>query len=234
MDRLSGEGLCFAYPGKIILEKTNIYVKSGDVTGLLGSNGAGKTTFFDLLCGLRVVQSGRLKLNCISQLYLSQTLSVSPVLQMKDVFRMLVALNASRDIRLDQVLMRLDAWAPGLVERYINLWEKKCGVCSYGETRWFFTSSLLAMSADFVVLDEPTAGVDPECRFYMWQCMQAAANEGAAVLVSSHNVEEIVQNTDAFYMLAKRKFKRFASRDEYLQYYKASSLDEAFIQASKY
>lgn len=233
MDRLSGEGLCFAYPGKPILENANVYVRSGDVTGLLGSNGAGKTTFFDLLCGLRSVQSGSLKSNCRSQLYLSQTLSVSPILQMKDIFRMLAALTVSRQVRLDQVLVKLDAWSPGLVERYVNLWEKKCGVCSYGETRWFFTSSLLAMSADLVVLDEPTAGVDPECRYYMWQCIRAAADEGAAVLVSSHNVEEVVRNADTFYMLAKRKFKRFTSRDEYLQHYKAQSLDEAFIQADK-
>jgi ABC-2 type transport system ATP-binding protein len=73
----------------------------------------------------------------------------------------------------------------------------------------FHRLSLLSANADFVILDEPTAGVDPEFRHYIWKCPEGAAAEGVAVLVSSHNVDEIVVHCDNFYMLSQQRFNHF-------------------------
>jgi ABC-2 type transport system ATP-binding protein len=232
MSGLKATSICFGYPGKVILNEASIDVLPGCITGLLGPNGSGKTTFFDIVCGLKTPNTGQL-VNCFSrQLYLSQTIMMPPVLRMFDIFKMTTLLCSPVDISQAQALQKLAVWSPEIIERYKELWNKKSSVCSYGEKRWFFTLSLLAVNADLVILDEPTAGVDPEFRHYIWKCLRGAANEGVAILVSSHNIEEVASKCDNFYMISGRQFVPFSSGKEFMQSYGASTLDEAFIHAA--
>jgi ABC-2 type transport system ATP-binding protein len=155
-----------------------------------------------------------------------------PALRMFDIFKMIALLASNKNVTLHQVLTKLSVWCPGITERYEKIWNKKSSLCSYGEKRWFFTLTLLSLDADFIVLDEPTAGVDPEFRHYIWQCLRGASNEGAAILVSSHNIEEVVNNCDKFYMITKHNFLKFEDGRGFTDYYNASSLDEAFIHSA--
>jgi len=232
MGVIQARSLCFGYSDKTIFSDASINVVSGSITGLLGPNGSGKTTFFDIVCGLKRVRSGQLFNNSVKQLYLSQTIVTPPVLRMFDIFKMTTLLCSPIRISQEQALKKLAVWSPGIVERYKEIWKKKSSVCSYGEKRWFFTLSLLAVGADLVILDEPTAGVDPEFRHYIWKCLRGAAAEGTAVLVSSHNTEEIASNCDNFYMISMRQFLPFSSGKEFMDSYGANTLDEAFIRAA--
>jgi ABC-2 type transport system ATP-binding protein len=232
MSILETKSLCFGYSDKVLFNDASIQVVPGSITGLLGPNGSGKTTFFDIVCGLKKVKEGQVFNRFASQVYLSQTIMTPPVLRMSDIFRMTTLLCSSTRTSQEQALKKLTAWSPEIVQRYKEIWSKKSSVCSYGEKRWFFTLSLLAIEADLVILDEPTAGVDPEFRHYIWKCLRGAANEGAAILVSSHNVEEVVGNCDIFYMISQQQFKPFSSGGEFVRRYDASSLDEAFIRAA--
>ncbi|KPH00260.1 ABC transporter [Pseudomonas sp. RIT-PI-q] len=232
MKVLTAKHLCFGYSQKELFNDVSIHVTQGSITGLLGPNGSGKTTFFDILCGLKNVDKGALHNNFSSQLYLSQTVMTPPVLRMFDIFRMTTLLCSPTHISQEQALKKLSTWSPEIVARYKEIWGKKSSVCSYGEKRWFFTLSLLAVEAELVILDEPTAGVDPEFRHYIWQCLRGAASEGTAVLVSSHNIEEISNNCDSFYMISQQQFKPFSSGKEFMERYGANTLDEAFIRAA--
>ena len=232
MSMLSAKSICFEYSGKIIFDNASIHVSEGSITGLLGPNGSGKTTFFDIICGLRKAKNGILLNNFSNQLYLSQTVLTPPALRMFDVFKMTTLLCSSSHISQEQVLKKLSTWSPEIVERYKEIWTKKSSVCSYGEKRWFFTLSLLAVEADLVILDEPTAGVDPEFRHYIWKCLRGAASEGAAILVSSHSIEEVANNCGNFYMISQQKFKPFDSGKEFMHCYGSNTLDEAFIRAA--
>ena len=232
MSMLSAKSICFEYSGKIIFDNASIHVTEGSITGLLGPNGSGKTTFFDIICGLRKAKNGILLNNFSNQLYLSQTVLTPPALRMFDVFKMTTLLCSSSHISQEQVLKKLSTWSPEIVERYKEIWTKKSSVCSYGEKRWFFTLSLLAVEADLVILDEPTAGVDPEFRHYIWKCLRGAASEGAAILVSSHSIEEVANNCGNFYMISQQKFKPFDSGKEFMHCYGSNTLDEAFIRAA--
>ena len=232
MSMLSAKYICFEYSGKIIFDNASIHVSEGSITGLLGPNGSGKTTFFDIICGLRKAKNGILLNNFSNQLYLSQTVLTPPALRMFDVFKMTTLLCSSSHISQEQALKKLSTWSPEIVERYKEIWTKKSSVCSYGEKRWFFTLSLLAVEADLVILDEPTAGVDPEFRHYIWKCLRGAASEGAAILVSSHSIEEVANNCGNFYMISQQKFKPFDSGKEFMHCYGSNTLDEAFIRAA--
>lgn len=211
MSALKAKSLSFGYSEKTIFNDASIQVAPGSITGLVGPNGSGKTTFFDIICGLRKANKGEVCNEFCSQLYLSQTVMTPPVLRMFDVFKMTTLLCSSTNITQEQALKKLSTWSPEIVERYKEIWKKKSAVCSYGEKRWFFTLSLLAVEADLVILDEPTAGVDPEFRYYIWQCLRGAAKEGTAILVSSHNIEEVANNCDSFYMISQQQFKPFNS-----------------------
>ncbi|MFW0756892.1 ATP-binding cassette domain-containing protein [Pseudomonas sp. H11T01] len=231
MKSFRAERIDFAYGDKALLTKASLKIPQGSIVGILGPNGSGKTTFFDIACELKSVKSGAIHNDFTKFLYLSQIITTPPALRMWDIFKMVTALSSDEHMSQPQALDKLSLWSPGIVDRYKDIWNKKSSLCSYGETRWFFTLSLLAISAEFVILDEPTAGVDPEFRHYIWQCLHGAAREGTAILVSSHNVDEVVNNCDYFYMISQQRFNYFDSGSEFMRRYGANTLDDAFIRA---
>ncbi|TFY86798.1 ATP-binding cassette domain-containing protein [Pseudomonas kairouanensis] len=220
------------YAHHTLFKSASLKVEAGSISGLLGPNGSGKTTFFDVVCGLKKMHSGDIHNAFSKLLYLSQIISTPPVFRMYDIFKMIMIFCADTQVAQAHALEKIEKWSPGIAERYCEIWNKKSSLCSYGEKRWFFTLSLLSANADLVILDEPTAGVDPEFRYHIWRCLEGAAAEGVAVLVSSHNVDEIVAHCDDFYMISQQRFNRFTDAQGFMNAYGASSLDEAFIQAA--
>ncbi|NWD79284.1 AAA family ATPase [Pseudomonas reactans] len=232
MKKLIVSSLGVSYPGHVLFSNASLTVAAGSISGLLGPNGSGKTTFFDVLCGLKKIEGGEVSSSFSKLLYLSQIISTPPVFRMFDIFKMSMLFCSDTKVTQQHALDKIEKWSPGIAERYCEIWNKKSALCSYGEKRWFFTLSLLCANADLVILDEPTAGVDPEFRYHIWRCLEGAAAEGVAVLVSSHNVDEIVAHCDDFYMLSQRRFNRFTDAQGFMHAYDAQSLDEAFIHAA--
>lgn len=232
MSSLTVTNLSFSHINKPIFVNASIAVNSGSIIGLLGPNGSGKTTFFDILCGLTNIKKTAISSTFKNQVYLSQFLSTPHSLRMFDIFKMTTLLCSSETLSQKKALEKLQAWSPEIIERYTEIWNKKSSICSYGEKRWFFTLTLLALNTELVILDEPSAGVDAEFRHYIWKCLRGAARDGMAILVSSHNIEEIAAHCDRFYMISNRTFKPFQSGEEFKRHYNATSLDEAFICAS--
>lgn len=232
MKRLVVDSLDVRYARHSVFSGASLTVRAGSISGLLGPNGSGKTTFFDVICGLKKKDAGEVSNSFSKYLYLSQVVTTPPVLRMFDIFKMMMLFCSDAPITKKHALEKIDLWSPGIAERYCDIWYKKSSLCSYGEKRWFFTLSLLCAEADLVILDEPTAGVDPEFRYHIWRCLEGAAAQGVAVLVSSHNVEEIVTHCDDFYMLSQQRFNRFTDAEGFMGAYGAKGLDEAFIHAA--
>ncbi|MFJ4445658.1 ATP-binding cassette domain-containing protein [Pseudomonas sp. NPDC089422] len=223
--------LTFSYPARPLFESINLHVARGEAVGLLGMNGAGKTTLFDLICKLKAPQEGGIVNQAQQQAYLTQVLTPPPLLRMHEVGKLIRLFNARAFTRADEALTRLARWSAPLAKRYADIGQKRAATCSYGEVRSYFTLTLLLMECDLIILDEPTAGVDPEFRHFIWLGIQHACREGAAVLVSSHYTEEIAQHCHRFYMLANRRVTAFESAQQFLSHYDAHSLDDAFIKA---
>ena len=232
MKRLIVNSLDVRYASHILLHRATLTIEAGSISGLLGPNGSGKTTFFDVICGLKKIAGGEINNSFPKLLYLSQIINTPPVFRMFDIFKMTMLFCSETKVTQAHALEKIEKWSPGIAQRYCEIWNKKSSLCSYGEKRWFFTLSLLCANADLVILDEPTAGVDPEFRYHIWRCLEGAAADGVAVLVSSHNVDEIVTHCDDFYMLSQRRFNRFNDAQGFMSAYDAKSLDEAFILAA--
>lgn len=231
MRRFSAECIDFSYEDNAIFRQASLQVLEGSVVGILGSKGSGKTTFFDIVCELKKIKSGYIKNDFSNFAYLPQTIKTPDSLSMRDIFKMISILSSDEHITQSQALEKLSHWSPFIATRYKETSNKKSSSCSHGEIRWFFTLSLLSTSNGFVILDEPTAGVDPEFRHYIWQCLHGAAKEGAAILVSSQNADEVINNCSYFYMISQQRFNRFSSGSEFTRRYGAKTVDDAFIRA---
>jgi ABC-2 type transport system ATP-binding protein len=232
MRSLSIANLNIEFPGKILFHEASFTIQPGSITGILGPNGSGKTTLFDVLCEVSFTKNKKTHNTFQSQLYLSQIITTPPVLRMHEIFKMTTILSSDKNLTQHSALTKISKWCPELTDRYKEIWKKKSAVCSYGEKRWFFTLSLLAMEPELLILDEPTAGIDPEFRHYTWQCLTRAAREGTAIVVSSHSIEEVTAHCDFFYMISQYKLKKFHSGEEFTSAYSANTLDEAFIKAA--
>jgi len=232
MHSLNVNNLTFSHSKDPLFINASMNINPGNIVGLLGPNGSGKTTFFDIICGIQDRKNAEIINTFKNQVYLSQTITTPHTLRMFDIFNITTLLCSPEKNLQRQSLAKLYAWSPEIVDRYKRIWNKRSSTCSYGEKRWFFTLALLTLSSDFIILDEPTAGVDPEFRHYIWKCLHGAAKEGVAVLVSSHNTEEIVYNCDRFYMISNHSFKQFIHSEEFIEHYGAKNLDDAFIRAS--
>ncbi len=89
---------------------------------------------------------------------------------------------------------------------------------------------MLAMDASVYLLDEPTAGVDLEFRYFMFTTLKRLAAQKKSVLFATHIVQEIEQHADYFYLLHDGKARRFESAGEFISLAKASTMEEAFVR----
>jgi ABC-2 type transport system ATP-binding protein len=162
----------------------DLRVDPGEIVGLLGANGAGKTTLIRLLLGLLATSSGevalfgeppsrgtRRRIGYVPQgLGLYDDLTVSENLEFS---------AAVFGIRTAEAPGPLRSYAAALV-----------GGLSLGVQRRVAFAQALAHQPDLLILDEPTSGVDPLGRARLWDTIREAADRGAGVLVTTHNMEE--------------------------------------------
>lgn len=231
MNIIEAENLSFRYR-QPIFTGANFSIARNSVTGIIGSNGAGKTTLFDLLCRIKKPTTGKLDIHTSHPAYLSQTVSTSPALRLGDLFTMISALGLEKPINMVSAAATLSQWNISLAQRFQALSYRRPAQCSYGEIRYYFALALLVSPNDLVLLDEPTAGVDPEHRYYIWQAILSAKKEGKTVIVSSHNLQEIAQHTDIFWFINNQEVVPFQSAETFLARYGGNNMDEAFIRAT--
>ena len=188
------EGLTKSFGGRTVVQNLSMQVKRGTIYGFLGPNGSGKTTTIRMLCGLLTPDSGagtclgydirrdadkiKLRVGYMTQRFsLYQDLSVRENLEF--VARLYGLPNAKRAAR--DMIGRL-----GLNGRE----EQLAGELSGGWKQRLALGACTLPSPQLLLLDEPTAGVDPKARRDFWNEIHALAAEGLTVLVSTHYMDE--------------------------------------------
>ena len=187
-------GLTKAFGGRTVVDHLDLQVSRGEVCGFLGPNGSGKTTTIRMLCGLLEVDGGegtclgydirrearriKLRVGYMTQHFgLYQDLSIEENLDfIARVYRI-----EQRPARVDAALERL-----GLADRRSQL----AGTLSGGWKQRLALAACLLHEPELLLLDEPTAGVDPRARRDFWREIHALAAEGITVLVSTHYMDE--------------------------------------------
>ncbi len=220
--------IVFRRKGRLVLDHVSLVVRAGTIVGLLGSNGAGKTTLFDIVCGLRQHESGRVTGRALHDriAYLTQVVTIPDALKLGEMAQLVYGLSGASEVRMATVL---ESVSHKVVDKFWMLWKRRANSCSYGEKRWFVLMIILSLDADLYILDEPTAGVDPEYRFYIWQVIASVRDNGHSVMFSTHAVNEVERPCDCFYFLHDGAARRFDSTTQFMEMGMANTLEQAFV-----
>ncbi|HEU4485920.1 MAG TPA: LPS export ABC transporter ATP-binding protein [Povalibacter sp.] len=199
MSRLIVEGLAKRYRARQVVKDLSIQIESGEVVGLLGPNGAGKTTAFYMIVGLVPTDGGRIVLdgNDISKLPVHRRarLGLGYLPQEPSVFRkltveqnILAILETRADLSHERRLETLESL---LEELHIDHIRNTIGQSlSGGERRRVEIARALAAEPQFMLLDEPFAGVDPISVLDIQRIIRHLTARNIGVLITDHNVRE--------------------------------------------
>lgn len=206
---LSVKKLRKSFNGRDAVRGVSLEVKSGEIVGLLGPNGAGKTTIFDMVVGLCQPDHGQIFLNRepVTDLpmyqrarrgigYLPQEASVFRRLSVQDNIRaVLETLDLSREERQE----RLESLLNELGLAHIR--KNKAFTLSGGERRRLEITRALATTPQFLLLDEPFAGIDPIAVADIQKIIQSLKRKKIGILTTDHNVQETLSITDRAYII---------------------------------
>lgn len=207
--RLEARGLAKAFKGRQVVKGVSLEIKAGEVVGLLGPNGAGKTTIFDMVVGLCPPDAGEIQLNGenITSVpmfkrarrgigYLPQESSVFRRLTVEEnilaILEMLDLPPRERTLRSEALLKELDLTA---------LRQSKAYALSGGERRRLEITRALVIAPQFLLLDEPFAGIDPIAVSDIQQIITRLKEKRIGVLITDHNVQETLSITDRAYII---------------------------------
>ena len=206
---LKAENLHKQYGKRWVVRAVDIEVNKGEIVGLLGPNGAGKTTTFYMITGMIKPTKGRIFLDKkeITQDamykrsrqgigYLAQEPSIFGKLSVEDNLKLVLEMTdlskADQQAKIEQLLK-------GLTIQHLR--NNKGNSLSGGERRRVEICRSLAIDPDFILLDEPFAGVDPIAVEDIQFIVQSLKNQNIGVLITDHNVRETLSITDRAYLL---------------------------------
>jgi len=209
---LEASDLAKSYKQREVVKSVSLQVAGGEIVGLLGPNGAGKTTCFYMIVGLVENDAGIIRLNDkpISHLPMHHRakLGIGYLPQEASVFR-----NLTVEQNIFAILqLRRDLDGPGRQQQLEFLLEEfqvehlrdSDGISlSGGERRRVEIARAVANQPDFILLDEPFAGVDPISVMDIQSIVRQLAERGIGVLITDHNVRETLGICDRAYVMGE-------------------------------
>jgi lipopolysaccharide export system ATP-binding protein len=208
---LSAHALQKTYGRRRVVDDVSISVAHGEVVGLLGANGAGKTTTFYMMVGLERAEKGDIFLDgrdvTVLPMYLRARLGLGYLPQEPSIFRKLTAEQ--------NILAVLETMKRSRNERFARLDEllEEFGVehvrkirgdaLSGGERRRVEIARCLATEPQYILLDEPFAGIDPLAIDDIRDIILYLKQQGIGILITDHNVRETLGITDRAYIMSE-------------------------------
>ena len=195
------------------VDRVSLRVEKGEIVGLLGPNGAGKTTSFYMIVGLEQPSSGEVFLSDVNitkmPMYKRAELGISYLTQESSIFRKLTVEENIMAILETTSLSRAEQrsrFEELLAEFHITHVRNRKGTeLSGGERRRVEIARCLALEPQFILLDEPFAGVDPLAVADIQEIIQYLRQRGMGILITDHNVRETLQIVDRAYILSEGK-----------------------------
>ena len=209
-DTLSAKGLHKQYGKRMVVKDIDVSLERGEIVGLLGPNGAGKTTSFYMITGMIKPTFGNIFLDDYEITndamykrarkgigYLAQEPSIFGKLTVEDNLKLVLELRKDFTEKDQKEKMRL------LLEdlSVSHLSQSKGNTLSGGERRRVEIARCLCMDPDFILLDEPFAGVDPIAVQEIQGIVHSLKRKKIGVLITDHNVRETLSITDRSYLL---------------------------------
>ena len=210
---IEARNLVKAFKGRTVVNHVSLKVEKGEIVGLLGPNGAGKTTSFYMIVGLEKPDEGEVFLSDINittlPMYRRATLGISYLTQEASIFRKLtvveniMAILETTKLTKEERQKKLENLLDEFNIRHVM--ERKGTELSGGERRRVEIARCLALEPQFILLDEPFAGVDPLAVADIQHIIQHLQHRGMGILITDHNVRETLHIVDRAYILNEGK-----------------------------
>ena len=205
---LAAHSLEKSFGTRKVVKGTSLYVRRGEAVGLLGPNGAGKTTVFYMITGLIKADKGSIELDGYDvtslPMYQRARLGIGYLPQEASIFR---GLNVEQNIRsvlevVEPDRKRRERDLDGLLDEFgiTRLRKTPTIALSGGERRRVEIARALATRPNYMLLDEPFAGIDPIAVGDIQQLVKHLTYRGIGVLITDHNVRETLGLTDRAYI----------------------------------
>lgn len=215
------------------VDHLNLTVQRGEIFGFLGPNGGGKTTTLRMLCGLLIPDGGEgtcLQFNIRTESehikretgYMTQHFSLYEELTLRENLNFIADIYgiANRTDRVNQTLKNL-----GLVDYQDQL----VSTLSGGWKQRLALAAALIHKPKLLLLDEPTAGVDPKARYDFWNQIDALSKQGMTILVSTHYMDEAERCHKLGYISQGKLLAHGTHREIMKKYSQCKTLEEVFI-----
>jgi len=221
VNEIRTEGLVKVYGQRSVVNGVNIRIRAGEIVGLLGPNGAGKTTTFYMVVGLVPATTGSVFINGQNATHLRMhrraRLGVGYLPQEASIFRKLTV--EENILAIVETLRVKSSDRPALVKHHLDelslghLAKQKAYTLSGGERRRLEIARALVSRPQFLLMDEPFAGVDPISVAEVQKIILQLKQRGIGVLITDHNVRETLRIVDRGYIINKGKVMTEGSGD---------------------
>ena len=220
--KLRADSLVKSYKGREVVKGISLEVNQGEIVGLLGPNGAGKTTSFYMIVGLIKPNGGRIFLDRenITKFpmykraqygigYLAQEASVFRKLSIEDnIMSVLELTKLSKKEREMKMESLIEEFGLGHIRK------SRGDLLSGGERRRTEIARALATDPNFILLDEPFAGVDPVAVEDIQRIVAQLKNKNIGILITDHNVQETLAITDRTYLMFEGRILKAGKPEE--------------------
>lgn len=220
--KLYTEQLVKKYRQRTVVDQVSIEVEQGEIVGLLGPNGAGKTTTFYMIVGLIRPNAGQIFLDHMNITkepvykraqsgigYLAQEASVFRRMSVEDnLYSVLEMTTLSKEEQKDRAETLIREFGLGQIRRNKGI------QLSGGERRRTEIARALALKPNFILLDEPFAGVDPIAVEDIQEIVMKLKEKNIGVLITDHNVHETLSITDRAYLLFEGSILKSGSAED--------------------
>lgn len=219
------KNLNYSYPqSKFGIKDINLTIEKSTVHALVGENGAGKSTLFFNILGLNTPDSGQIFLEGKEVVFKKKELrdyrtKINLVMQNPD--KQIFYSNVRDDIVFPlRNLKRSDEFIEAKLKvlanklEIENLLDRPAHALSYGQKKRVAIAGVLAMEPDYILFDEPTAGLDPRLTENMTQLIKALADEGVGILISSHDMDFIYDICTHASVLSQGKIIASGTKDQ--------------------
>jgi ABC-2 type transport system ATP-binding protein len=229
MSAIKISGLRVRRGGNLVLPDLSLTVEPGSVTALLGPSGCGKTTLMRSIVGVQIIEGGEVEVlgeragspGLRSRVaYVTQAPSVYSDLSVRENLRFFARILGVPEERIDRAIEMVSLG--GLEGRVVR-------DQSGGQRARVSLATALLGDPDVLILDEPTVGLDPVLRRSIWETFYSLAEEGKALLVSSHVMDEAV-NCHSLALMREGRLLAIAPPEEILERTGADDLTEAFLK----
>lgn len=220
--KLSAHSLVKEYKGVKVVKGVSLEVNQGEIVGLLGPNGAGKTTSFYMIVGLVKPTDGTIFLNDMEITkfpmykraqngigYLAQEASIFRKLSIEEnILSVLELTKLSKKERQMKVDSLINEFGLGHIRN------NRGDLLSGGERRRTEIARALATDPNFILLDEPFAGVDPVAVEDIQKIVAQLKDKNIGILITDHNVQETLAITDRTYLMFEGKILKHGKPEE--------------------